>query len=1055
MLRIRVLGPMRVDVDGAALAAPASRRAWSLLAYLALYPGAHRRGDVAARFWPDVLDASARQSLRSATWSLRRGLGSAAEQLVTSRDEIELGGDVWVDVRELERLVAAGRLRDAVMLGDGELLAGFDDEWALAARADHRERMADVLETLAAAAERDGDLDSAVRWARRQAALDPFDEAAHRRLMTRLSAAGDRAAALSTYELLRERLSRELAVAPSPATRELAGELRREPAPAAAAPAVVAAAARQLPMVGREQELARLLVAWSDARSGAGGVVAVTGEPGIGKTRLALELLARAAKGGGRVAACAALDLGGTAPLSLWAELIRDLSRQIGAPPADASWPSDLAPLAPELERRAGGTRTPQSPTAPDLERVRLYEGVVELVAWAARQAPLALVMEDVHVADPASLELTGYVVRRAADLPVLIVLTRRPLPASDAVDTLEHALRARGALLLELELEPLPDDALVRLVREVAPLADADVEQVVVAAEGNPLLAVERARALAAGRRDAPASLRAAVRAALAPLSPEPRLLVEFAAAAGRDLEQAEIAALPVASPAHAATAALGSGLLTATGLRVGFRHALLREAAYADLAEPQRAWLHAGLSAALMQAGRPPGGAAEVARHLQLAGRPDQAAEHLVRAAAHARSLGALEQAADFLREALAVHEEDGELLLELAEVDAWRLRREESERAWARALAALPPDGEHTAGAWLRRAYWNRGALCRPHDVLESSRRALQALDDAGVEAPYIRADALALAAWAEAIAGDPDAAERLLEDVHRVVGPGGAEPQLAHAVNHARAVALIRRGRFRESYAPQIAAGEVATRLGRPDLACGCWLNAACAASCANEFDRALEFVDRGAQSLRGRRLGWLEVQLLAARAYVLVRLGRLADARAAAEEEAAVADRADASDLRATAEHDGGMVALALGDHALAADLLDAALQHDAPVSRPLARLARAEALVRLRRCDEADQEVRATVLERVRPGDFPEALVPRLTRVQGLIAAARGDAALAARRLKEAADGWRRMVDRSGDGERYTNSFADLARPPVLGLVEPERELNRIVAELH
>jgi tetratricopeptide (TPR) repeat protein len=877
--------------------------------------------------------------------------------------------------------------------------------------------------------------------------------------MRRLATAGDRAAALSTYELLRERLSRELAVATSPATRELADDLRREPGQVAAAPPIIAAAARQLPLVGRERELARLLATWSDARSGAGGVVALTGEPGIGKTRMALELLAHTANDGGHVAACAALDLGGTAPLSLWAELIRDLAGQIDAPPTDASWPSDLVALAPELERRVGAIRTPRIPTAPDLERVRLYEGVVELVGWASRQGPLVLLMEDVHIADRASLELTGYLVRRTADLPVLIVLTRRPLPRSDAVDALEHALRARGALVLELELEPLPDDALTCLVREVAPLADADVDQVVVAAEGNPLLAVERARAVAAGRRDAPASLRAAVRAALAPLSPEPRLLVEFAAVAGRDLEQAELAALPVASPAHAATAVLGTGLLTATGLRIGFRHALLREAAYADLPEMRRAWLHEHLAAALAQTGSAPGGAAEVARHLQLAGRPDQAAEHLVHAAAHARSLGALEQAADFLREALALRgapagHEDGELLVDLAEVEAWRLRREGSEQAWARALAALPQDGEHTAGAWLRRAYWNRGALCRPQDVLASARGALQALDDAGIEAPDIRASALAAAAWAEAIAGDPQAAERLLEDVHRIVGPGGAGPQLAHAVNHARALALIRRGRFRESYAPQIAAGEVATRLGRADLACGCWLNAACAASCANEFDRALEFVDRGAKALRGQRLGWLEVQLLAARAHVLARLGRLADARAAAEEEAAVADRVDAPDLRATAEHDRGMVALAMGDDPLAASLLDAALRRDAPVSRPLARLARAEALARLGRCDEAEEEVRATVLEPVRPGDFPETLVPRLTRVQGLIAAARGDIALAERRLEEAAAGWRRMLDRSSDGERYTSAFADLARPPVLGLVEPERELDRVVAEL-
>ena len=71
-----------------------------------------------------------------------------------------------------------------------------------------------------------------------------------------------------------------------------------------------------------------------------------------------------------------------------------------------------------------------------------------------------------------------------------------------------------------------------------------------------------------------------------------------------------------------------------------------------------------------------------------------------------------------------------------------------------------------------------------------------------------------------------------------------------------------------------------------------------------------------------------------------------------------------------------------------------------------------------------------------------------------MSRIQGLIAAAQGDTALAARRLEEAAAGWRRVRDRSSDGERYTSSFADLARPPVLGLVEPERELDRVLTEL-
>ena len=216
MLRVRILGPMRVELDGRAIEPPAKRGAWSLLAYLAIHPGPHRRGDVAARFWPDVLDSSARQSLRSAVWALRRALGPGGRLVVTTREEISLDrtDGLWVDALELEQRLAEGQLQDALALGEGELLAGFDEQWALEARAAHRDRISEAFEALAVKAERDGHHEIAVRLTRREVALDRLDEAAHRRLMTRLAAAGDRSGALSEYELLRERLRRELGVVP-------------------------------------------------------------------------------------------------------------------------------------------------------------------------------------------------------------------------------------------------------------------------------------------------------------------------------------------------------------------------------------------------------------------------------------------------------------------------------------------------------------------------------------------------------------------------------------------------------------------------------------------------------------------------------------------------------------------------------------------------------------------------------------------------------------------------------------------------------------------------
>ena len=105
--------------------------------------------------------------------------------------------------------------------------------------------------------------------------------------------------------------------------------------------------------------------------------------------------------------------------------------------------------------------------------------------------------------------------------------------------------------------------------------------------------------------------------------------------------------------------------------------------------------------------------------------------------------------------------------------------------------------------------------------------------------------------------------------------------------------------------------------------------------------------------------------------------------------------------------------------------------------------RPLARLARAEAFAGLGRCDEADEELRQVAFEPVTPSDFPDTLVARMARVQGLIAAARGDRELAVRRFEESASGWRRRLEPSRIGEAYLAALVDLGRVPVAGLASP------------
>jgi class 3 adenylate cyclase/tetratricopeptide (TPR) repeat protein len=191
----------------------------------------HPRSGLAARFWPDVLDESARTSLRSALSALRRSLGPGSERyLIASRDEVGLAGDaeVWTDVAEFERCVEEERLEDAVALCRGEVLAGLDDDWVYERRDEYRDRVADVLGRLAARAEGEGHLRAAIEHNRRQVALDVLAEEHQRDLMRRLAVAGDRAGALRVYERLSRRLREELRIVPSQATRELAEALRRD-----------------------------------------------------------------------------------------------------------------------------------------------------------------------------------------------------------------------------------------------------------------------------------------------------------------------------------------------------------------------------------------------------------------------------------------------------------------------------------------------------------------------------------------------------------------------------------------------------------------------------------------------------------------------------------------------------------------------------------------------------------------------------------------------------------------------------------------------------------
>jgi DNA-binding SARP family transcriptional activator/tetratricopeptide (TPR) repeat protein len=747
VLEVRLAGGLRLRAGGAEIEPPASRRARGVLAYLALHPGAHTRAQLAARFWPGVLDESARTSLRAALTELRRALGPAAEHVVATRETVALDGDgLLVDARAFEHALARGDAAGAVEACGAQILDGYDEDWAHEARQTHARRLADALEQLAAAAQ---DPAEAVRLTERQVALDRLDEAANRRLIERLAAAGDRAAALAAGERFADRLRQALQIPPSQQTRALLDQLRRGPAAPVTPPAALARP-YDTTFAGRRAELARLQTAWAGMRARGGRRLALlSGEPGVGKTRLAHEF------------ASAALGDGVTV-------LVGRCSEEPLAP---------FEPFADALVQAGAGDVLRPGEADDAGARHRLFDGVD---AALSALAPLVLVVDDLHWADRGTLLLTRFLLRSARPGPLLLVGTCR--------DTeLGRRTPLTGALA---ELEP-DRIALAGLAeRDIASLArdllgdDEQAARVHARTGGNAFFAEEVLRGLAGtAGGEVPQSVRHAVGVRLARLSDDANALLVAAAILGLEHDAGALeatAGLEAAAAEAALDEVLRARLLrpVATARRFEFAHALVREAVLDELNVLRRARLHRRAAEALTALGEDRH-LEEIAAHLfEAASTADarDAAATLVRAGRRAAERLAYEDAAEHFDRALEA--------LELAGADD-----EQGAVLLARGDALLRA-GEPVAA---RAAFTRATTLARRRG--DAALLAEAALGFAGLGIAIVDLDEEAIARLEEAVEAAPDPVlrsrlqARLAVELYYAPDRGRSEALSAEAVANA--------------------------------------------------------------------------------------------------------------------------------------------------------------------------------------------------------------------------------------------------------------------------
>jgi len=666
-------------------------RQQSLLAYLLLHRDAPQaRHHLAFLFWPDSTEMQALTNLRNLLHHLRHALPEADQFLQIDTKALHWRPDapLALDVAELENAVqeahraeqagerAALRaaLERVVTLYRGDLLPGCYDEWILPERERLRQAFTEALERLISLLEGQRDYPAAITHAQRLLRHEPVHEATYRDLMRLYALNGDRAAALHTYHTCATILRRELDVQPNRETREAYERLLRTDALPAMAPVSRAGRPAVPPLVGRDREWTRLQEAWQAAAAGEPRFVLLSGEAGIGKTRLAEELLIWAGHQGVATAGARCYGAEGELPYAPVVTLLRAAA----LPSLEDVWLVELARLLPELRAEQPELPVP-GPLNEAWQRQSLFDALAR--AMLGDSQPRLLFIDDLQWCDRDTLEWLHYLLRfdPLARLLVIATMWAEEREGHSPLAALLEALR-RGEQLIEIELAPLTEHETLSLAghlagRELDPGLAAPLYQ---ASEGNPFFVVEMVRAgLSNGRTWGaehakgmatavlPPKVRTVIESRLAQLSPSAHKLAELAATIGREFTFALLAQAGDGnedSLARDLDELWRRRIVREQGAEAyDFSHDKIREVAYNSLSATQRRRLHRRVAQAMesIYAGDLAPVSSQVALHYEQAGLPERAVPYYRQAAEVAQQLYANDEAAGYYHRALSLLE------------------------------------------------------------------------------------------------------------------------------------------------------------------------------------------------------------------------------------------------------------------------------------------------------------------------------------------------------------------------------------------------------------
>jgi predicted ATPase/DNA-binding SARP family transcriptional activator len=658
-MRVQLFGNLSVTVDGRALPGLNTNRMQSLLGYLALHADtAQPREMLAFTLWPASKESQARTNLRQLLHNLRRALGDRPA-LIVEHLTVEWRSDdsCFVDALEFLRAIDAQFLTAAADLYEDDILPAVYDDWITSVRDEYRRRIIDVLRRLITIHEDARDYAGAIPRAERLVALDSLSEAHYQTLMRLHAANRDRSSALRVYHQCMRVLRREMGVEPGGATKEIFERLLRTDTDAAASPPVrqPARPPTKRIFVGRAEEWAQL-TAMSQAAIAAGpGIAVISGEPGIGKTRLADELLSfciRAGHAAARARCYAGQGQVAYAPLAEWLRTDRVRAASLQLRPNQLV---EIARVVPELQEQFPDSgRLTQS-----WQRLHFYESLN--LPFGKCRKPLLLMLDDVQWCDPETLEWLGAFLTSPHAKEVLFLATMR----DDAMEPHHPVARFLSGLLqssdvVEIPLRPLNAEETAELVRveSASPPDTASTDDIYRATRGNPLFVVESLRAGMHSTR-----VHAVIASRLEQLSPAARELAGLASVVGRPfsfdlLEKA--ADWDESSVSSALDELWRRRIVESRGLsEYDFTHDRVREVAFRELSVVRQRYLHRRVARSLgeVHSADIEVWNSQIASQYEKAGMPEEAIGHYAKAADYARRRFADTEAAELARRALAI--------------------------------------------------------------------------------------------------------------------------------------------------------------------------------------------------------------------------------------------------------------------------------------------------------------------------------------------------------------------------------------------------------------